>query len=196
VHDSTDLVWSVGKLTRRDRWRALGTRGATVWFTGLSGAGKSTLASAVEERLVARGSPAYRLDGDNLRTGLNGDLGFSREAREENVRRVAEVSRLFADAGLVALVALISPYAAGRRAARRLHEDAGLRFLEIYVATPVTVCAQRDPKGFYARATDGRMESFTGVGDPYEPPVHPELVVGDDMDLGTAVEAVLELLAR
>ena len=196
MQPGTDLVWSAGKLSRRDRWRALGSRGATVWFTGLSGAGKSTLASAVEERLVARGCHAYRLDGDNLRTGLNGDLGFSHEAREENVRRVAEVARLFADAGLVALVALISPYAEARRRARRLHEDAGLRFLEVYVSTPIAVCAQRDPNGFYARATDGHMPAFTGVGDPYEVPASPELVVGDDMALATAVEAVLELLTR
>ena len=165
-----------------------------MWFTGLSGSGKSTLAAAVEERLVSSGRAAYRLDGDNLRSGLNADLDFSRAGREENVRRVAEVARLFADAGMVALAALISPYAAGRAWARRLHEDAGLRFIEVYLATPLDVCAERDPKGFYARASKGDMTSFTGMDDPYEPPASPDLVLGHHVPLADAVDEVLGAL--
>jgi adenylyl-sulfate kinase len=165
-----DLVWSVGRLTRSDRWGTLGCRGATIWFTGLSGSGKSTLAAAVEERLVASGRPAYRLDGDNIRSGLNVDLGFSPEGREENVRRVAEVALLFADAGLIALAALISPYAEGRRRARALHEEAGLRFVEVYVATPISVCAQRDPKGLYAGRRWGRSRPSRVSTIPTNPP--------------------------
>jgi adenylyl-sulfate kinase len=190
----SDLVWSVGRLTRADRWDTLGTRGATVWFTGLSGSGKSTLAGAVEERLVANGRPAYRLDGDNIRSGLNIDLDFTPEGRDENVRRVAEVALLFADAGLIALAALISPYTHGRRRARALHEDAGIRFVEVYVATPISVCAERDPKGLYARASGGEISSFTGLDHPYEPPTEPDVVVGHHIPLAEAVERVLEAL--
>jgi adenylyl-sulfate kinase len=190
----SDLVWSVGRLARADRWDTLGTGGATVWFTGLSGSGKSTLAAAVEERLVASGRPAYRLDGDNIRSGLNVDLDFSPEGREENVRRVAEVALLFADAGLIALAALISPYARGRSRARALHEDAGIRFVEVYVATPLAVCAQRDPKGLYARASGGEISSFTGLDHPYEPPTAPDLVVGHHLPLSEAVGRVLAAL--
>ncbi len=190
----SDLVWSVGRITRSDRWDTLGTKGATVWFTGLSGSGKSTLAAAVEERLVASGRPAYRLDGDNIRSGLNVDLGFSPEGREENVRRVSEVALLFADAGLIALAALISPYAKGRARARALHEDAGVKFVEVYVATPLSVCAQRDPKGLYARASVGAITSFTGFDHPYEPPEDPDLVVGHHLPLSDAVDLVLEAL--
>jgi adenylyl-sulfate kinase len=187
----SDLVWSVGRVTRDERWEKFGTTGATVWFTGLSGSGKSTLAAAVEERLVASGRPAYRLDGDNIRSGLNVDLGFSPEGREENVRRVAQVALLFADAGLIALASLISPYAKGRTRARALHEQAGVRFVEVYLATPVSVCAQRDPKGLYARASEGEITSFTGLDHPYEPPTEPDVVVGHHLPLEEAVEAVL-----
>ena len=170
-------------------------RGTTVWFTGLSGAGKSTLARAVEERLRAAGRACYRLDGDDLRTGLNCDLGFTPEARAENVRRVAEVAYLFADAGLVALVSLISPYAEGRRHARHRHETAGLGFVEVYVATPLTVCAERDVKGLYAQAESGELTALTGVGAPYEPPTSPDVVVGDDDScIEDAVERVLAAL--
>src|SRR5579863_5961485 len=190
----SDLVWSVGRVTRTKRWDTLGTRGATVWFTGLSGSGKSTLAAAVEERLVASGRPAYRLDGDNIRSGLNVDLGFSPEGREENVRRVSEVALLFADAGLIALAALISPYAKGRARARALHEDAGVKFVEVYVATPIAVCAQRDPKGLYARASVGEITSFTGLDHPYEPPTEPDLVVGHHLPLSEAVDRILAAL--
>ncbi|GAA3463940.1 adenylyl-sulfate kinase [Saccharothrix longispora] len=156
------------------------TRGATVWLTGLSAAGKSTLAVEVERQLVAAGRPAYLLDGDNVRLGLNADLGFSAEDRAENVRRVGEVARLFADSGTVALVALISPYREDRDRVRAAHEEAGLPFLEVFVDTPVEVCEARDPKGLYERARRGELRGFTGVDAPYEPPLRPELVLRPD----------------
>lgn len=193
---ASDITWHAGRVSRTERWGVLGHRGATVWFTGLSGSGKSTVAAAVEERLVRAGRPAYRLDGDNLRTGLNADLDFGRGGREENIRRVAEVARLFADAGVVALVALISPYAEARRMARRLHVDAGLPFAEVYCAAPVAVCAERDPKGLYARASSGDLAGLTGVEDLYEAPTAPDLALTPDLSLDIAVEKVLGTLAR
>jgi bifunctional enzyme CysN/CysC len=148
-----------------------------VWFTGLPAAGKSTIASAVEERLVLGGHPAFRLDGDNLRHGLNGDLGFDEAARCENVRRTAHVARLLAEAGMVALVSLVSPYARDRRVAAELHAEARLPFVEVFVDAPLAVCEQRDPKGLYARARAGELVGLTGVDAPYEPPVAPDLVL-------------------
>ncbi|HXW33088.1 MAG TPA: adenylyl-sulfate kinase [Acidimicrobiales bacterium] len=193
---SPNVTWHKGHVSRADRWQSLGSRGATIWFTGLSGSGKSTLASAVEQRLISSGRPAYRLDGDNLRTGLNADLDFTREAREENIRRVAEVAYLFADAGTVALVALISPYLAARDKARELHEQRGIPFVEVYVATSLAVCVKRDPKGLYAQATEGEIPAFTGLDDPYEPPVAPELVVLGDRVLEKTADSVIEALAE
>ncbi len=191
---SSNITWHAGQVTRDERARALGFGGATIWFTGLSGSGKSTLATAVEHQLVLRGRGAYRLDGDNLRSGLNGDLGFSREARQENCRRVAEVARLFADAGLVALVAVISPYAESRLLARELHLRAGLPFIEVYLAASADCCATRDPKGLYAQASAGHIGSFTGVDDPYEVPEAPDLVVESETTVSDAVGMVLDVL--
>jgi bifunctional enzyme CysN/CysC len=188
------VVPHAGTVARVDRRDLLGLSGATVWFTGLSGSGKSSLAVAVEERLVASGRAAYRLDGDTLRTGLNADLGFGRAQRDENVRRVAHVAALFADAGIVALVALISPYAAGRLAARTLHQQAGLPFLEVYLSAPAEICAARDPKGLYARASSGKLSSFTGIDDPYEPPAAPEVAIGPERSLDEAADLVLGAL--
>jgi bifunctional enzyme CysN/CysC len=168
-----DLNWHPGLVTREERPSV----GATVWLTGLSGSGKSTVAHACERRLVRSGRPAYVLDGDNLRHGLNGDLGFSAEDRAENVRRVGHVARLMADAGLVVLVPLISPYRADRDTVRRLHEEAGLPFLEVFVDTPLELCEQRDPKGLYAKARAGQISGFTGIDDPYEAPATPDLVL-------------------
>jgi len=179
---------------REDRLVALGGRGATVWLTGLPGSGKSTLAAEMQRRLVLGGRNAYRLDGDDLRTGLNSDLGFGRADREENIRRVGEVARLFADAGVVALVALISPYAEARATARFLHEHAGLPFVEVYLAVPATVCAARDPKGHYARAMAGDLPSFTGVDDPYEIPSRPDVVIEATSTVEDAAALVLEVL--
>lgn len=164
-------------LTREERELALGYRGATLWFTGLPAAGKSTLASALERALVSRGRPAYRLDGDVLRHGLNRDLSFSAQDRDENVRRTGHAASLLADAGVVALVALVSPYRAARDNARRLHAAAGLPFAEVFVDTPVDLCEARDRKGLYHRAKRGQLPGLTGVDAPYERPLAPERVI-------------------
>ena len=174
---SPDVVWHESEVTRAERWTATRVRGATVWLTGLSGSGKSTIASAVAAVLTARGQLTYTLDGDNLRHGLNGDLGFSAEDRAENVRRVGEVARLFADAGVVVLVPVISPYREGRDRVRRQHAEADLPFLEVFVDAPLDVCEDRDPKGLYAKARAGEMQGMTGIDDPYEPPSSPDLVI-------------------
>jgi bifunctional enzyme CysN/CysC len=173
---------------------ALGHDGATLWLTGLSGAGKSTLAGAVEERLVAAGRPAYRLDGDDLRTGLCRDLGFDPPSRIENVRRAAEAAKLLAKAGNVAVVSLISPYRRGRADARALHEAEGLPFFEVWVDTPLSECERRDPKGLYARARCGELDRMTGVQDPYEPPGSADLVITPELGLDAAADCVLGLI--
>ena len=191
---SPNVTRHSGLLSRQDRWKALGTTGLTVWFTGLPSSGKSSVAMAVERRLVLAGRPAYVLDGDNLRHGLNSDLGFDHASRTENVRRTAEAAKLLADSGLVVLVSLVSPYSADREAARRLHDEDAIRFIEVFVNTPVEECARRDPKGLYARAHAGRLRGFTGVDDPYEAPASPdlELVPADCLD--AAVDKVIAAL--
>jgi len=171
------VVWHPNNFDRHERIKSLGHQGATIWFTGLSGSGKSTVASVCERLLIIGGRPAYLLDGDNLRHGLNGDLGFSPEDRDENVRRVAEVACLFADAGLVTLVPLISPYRKARQRARNLHELAEIPFYEVFIDTPIEICERRDPKGLYAQARAGGLTSMTGVDDPYEVPESPDLVL-------------------
>jgi adenylyl-sulfate kinase len=192
---SPNVVWqqATGRATR---WAALGHGGATVWMTGLPGSGKSTVAAGVEAALLESGRSAYVLDGDNLRHGINGDLGFSAADRAENVRRTAEVSALLADSGTVVLVALVSPYRADRDAARTVHERLGLPFVEVHVATPLEECERRDPKGLYARARAGEITNLTGVDDPYEPPVDPEVTVGAGEPPAEAVAAVLAALPR
>jgi bifunctional enzyme CysN/CysC len=191
---SANVVWQQTQTTREGRWEALGHAGATVWLTGLPASGKSTLAAAVEARLLAEGRSAYLLDGDNLRHGLNGDLGFSPEDRAENVRRTAEVAALLADAGVVALAALVSPYRADRDAARAVHDHRGLPFVEVHVATTLADCEARDPKGLYARARAGELPGLTGVGAPYEEPEDPELRVDPSVPLDDAVERLLAIL--
>ena len=190
---SPNVVRHASRVTREQRWAATGTNGATVWLTGLSGSGKSTIAVALEAQLLAAGTAAYMLDGDNLRHGLNGDLGFSAEDRAENVRRAGEVAQLFADAGIVAVVPLISPYRADRDRVRERHEAAGLRFLEVFVDTPIEVCEQRDPKGLYAKARAGEITGFTGVDDPYEAPLAPDLRLDGSH---TAEAAATEIAAK
>jgi len=190
---SPNVVWQQ-HTEREQRWAALGHGGATLWMTGLPGSGKSTVAAGVEAQLLAQGRSTYVLDGDNLRHGLNGDLGFSAEDRAENVRRTAEVSALLADAGVVVLVALVSPYRADRDAARAVHEARGLPFLEIHVATSLEECERRDPKGLYARARAGEISGLTGVDDPYEPPAAAEAVVGAGESVDEAVARVLAAL--
>ncbi len=194
---SPNVRWQGTRMTRERRWSTLGHGGATLWFTGLPGAGKSTVAAAVEERLIEAGQPAFLLDGDNLRHGLNGDLGFDEVARRENVRRTAHVARLLAESGTVALVSLVSPYEADRVAAAALHEADDLRFLEIFVDAPLELCQQRDPKGLYARAQSGELSGMTGVGAPYEAPSAPDLVLGSSREtVEEEVERVLGLLAQ
>ena len=188
---SSNVTWHPGHVAREHR----PSIGATVWFTGLSGSGKSTVAAATEERLVGLGRPAYVLDGDNVRHGLNGDLGFSAADRAENVRRVGHVARLMADVGIVALVPLISPYRADRDLVRALHEAADLPFLEVFVDTPIELCEQRDPKGLYAKARAGEITGFTGIDDPYEAPAQLELVLRPaDGDAGAMAARVLAAL--
>jgi bifunctional enzyme CysN/CysC len=185
-----NIVWHQSEVERSARL----SLGATVWLTGLSGSGKSTVAMACERLLLEERQAAYVLDGDNLRHGLNGDLGFSAEDRSENVRRVGEVARLFADAGVVALVPLISPYRADRDRAREAHAVASLPFLEVYVDTPIELCEQRDPKGLYKKARAGELPGFTGIDDPYEAPLSPELRL-TPAEGGPADQAALVLRA-
>ncbi len=192
---SSNIVWHDSHFDRADRWERLGVRGATIWFTGLSGSGKSTVAVEVERMLLERGQPTYMLDGDNLRHGLNGDLGFSAADRTENVRRVSEVARLFADAGVVALVPLVSPYRVDRDRAREIHAAADLTFLEVFMDTPLEIAEARDPKGLYKLAREGKIENFTGISDPYEAPEKPELTLTPDGgDPATMASLVLALL--
>ena len=191
---SANVVWQEATVGRERRWEALGQQGATVWFTGLPGAGKTTIATAVEARLIDAGRSAYRLDGDNLRHGLCRDLGFSKDDRETNVGRVGEMARLFADAGTIALVALVSPYTDCREKVRELHHRDGLRFLEVFVNTPSEECVRRDPKGLYARAHDGNLSGMTGVDAPYEAPRAPEVELTPEMDVDAATTAVLAAL--
>jgi adenylyl-sulfate kinase len=193
---SADVTWQEATVDRARRWQALGQQGATVWLTGLPGAGKTTIASAVEARLVDSGRGAYRLDGDNLRHGVCSDLGFSRDDRETNVGRVGEMARLFADAGMVAIVALVSPYADCREKVRSLHERDGLAFVEVFVNTPTAECMRRDPKGLYARAHNGDLAGLTGVDAPYEPPRAPEIELTPEIDVQRAAEMVLSALAE
>jgi adenylyl-sulfate kinase len=192
---SSNVVWQQG-IRREQRWAALGHGGATVWMTGLPASGKSTIAAGVEAHLLSEGRGAYVLDGDNLRHGLNGDLGFSAADRAENVRRTAEVSALLADAGVVVLVALVSPYRADRAAARAAHDRRGLPFLEVWVATSLEECERRDPKGLYARARAGELTGLTGVDDPYEPPEAADVVVRGDEPLEEAVARVIGAVGR
>jgi len=172
---ATNIVWHEGHVDRTQRERLLGQRGVLIWLTGLPSAGKSTIAFTVEHALVQQGRLAYVLDGDNIRHGLNKNLGFSAADRSENIRRIGEVGKLFVDAGLIALASFVSPYRADRDAVRQLL--AAGDFVEVYVETPVELCAQRDPKGLYQKARAGLIPNFTGVSDPYEPPLAPEIVI-------------------
>jgi adenylylsulfate kinase len=191
---ATNVTWHHGEVSAEDRRRLLGHRGACLWLTGLSGSGKSTLARRIERRLVERGVHAYVLDGDNVRHGLNADLGFGPEERAENIRRIGEVARLFVDAGTLVLTAFISPYRADRAKVRALFEAGD--FLEVHVATPLAVCEQRDPKGLYRRARAGEIPEFTGVSAPYEPPEAPEVRVDTaEADLDACAAQVIDALA-
>ncbi len=187
-----NITFHPSKLSREERWGALGGAGATIWLTGLSGSGKSTIATAVEHSLVKSGRPALMLDGDNLRHGLCSDLGFSEEDRAENVRRVGEVAKLLAESGVVAIASLVSPFQNARDRVRAAHEEAGIPFYEVHVDTPLEQCEERDPKGLYAKARAGEITDLTGVGSPYEAPERPELRTAAELE--TAVREVLALL--
>jgi bifunctional enzyme CysN/CysC len=189
---SENITFHPSKLSRNERWKALGGGGATIWMTGLSGSGKSTIATAVEHTLVSSGRSAYMLDGDNLRHGLCSDLGFSEEDRAENVRRVGEVARILAEAGTIAIASLVSPFENARDRVRAAHEEAGIPFYEVFVDTPLEECERRDPKGLYAKSRAGEITDLTGIGSPYEAPRNPDLRT--DPDLETAVRQVLGLL--
>ena len=194
---ATNITWHDGDVTRDNRNQLLGQKGATIWFTGLSGSGKSTVAVALEQALFAQGRLAYRLDGDNVRHGINKNLGFSAEDRAENIRRIGEIAKLFVDSGVLALSSFVSPYRTDRDIVRKLHEDDGMDFIEIYVNVPLAVAEERDPKGLYKKARAGEIPNFTGISDPYEAPEKPELVLNShEMSLEDEVIAVIDLLKQ
>lgn len=172
---ATNIVWHEGQVAREQREALLAQKGVLIWLTGLPSSGKSTVAFTVEHALVERGRMAYVLDGDNIRHGLNKNLGFSAEDRAENIRRIGEVGKLFADAGVITLSSFVSPYRADRDGVRELMDDGD--FIEVFIDTPLEVCETRDPKGLYKKARTGEIPNFTGISDPYEPPENPELVI-------------------
>ncbi len=194
---ATNVHWHEGKVDREARTDVLGQKGATLWFTGLSGSGKSTVAVALELALLRRGKIAYRLDGDNVRLGINKNLGFSAEDRTENIRRIGEVSKLFADAGVIVLSSFISPYREDRDTVRALHDADGLPFLEIHVDCPLDEAERRDPKGLYKKARAGEIKNFTGIDDPYEAPLKPDLHLhSEKMSVQDEVEIILGELQK
>src|SRR5256714_1440440 len=189
---ATNITWHEGHVTREERGAILKQKGATLWFTGLSGSGKSTIAYTLEHALVQQGRLAYVLDGDNIRHGLNKNLGFSAADREENIRRIGEVAKLFADCGVITMTSFISPYRKDRDTVRALHVAGEIPFIEVHVNTPIATCEQRDPKGLYKKARAGQLKNFTGIDDPYEAPEHPELIL--DATNATPAEMALTLL--
>ena len=190
---ATNITWHKGAVTKKDRERLLNQKGVVIWFTGLSGSGKSTLAHAVEEELFRNGYLTYVLDGDNIRHGLNKNLGFSPEDRAENIRRIGEVAKLFADAGVIAMTAFISPYRADRDKARALLPEG--EFIEVFVKVPLDVAEQRDPKGLYKKARAGEIKEFTGISAPYEEPLNPELIIDTSQhDLEESARLVIDYL--
>ncbi|PJA29110.1 MAG: adenylyl-sulfate kinase [candidate division Zixibacteria bacterium CG_4_9_14_3_um_filter_46_8] len=173
---ATNITWHESHVERNEREKLLKQKGCTIWLTGLPSSGKSTIAFTLEHELIKRGYLSYVLDGDNIRHGLNKNLGFSAEDREENIRRIGEVAKLFADAGAMTVTSFISPYRTDRDQARKMHNESGLGFIEVFVDTPVELCEKRDPKGLYQKARQGAIKGFTGVDDPYEAPLNPEMV--------------------
>jgi adenylylsulfate kinase len=191
---STNIVWHESRVSREFRQQIFNQQGSTLWFTGLSGSGKSTLAFTLEHKLVSAKFKSYVLDGDNIRHGLNNNLGFSDADREENIRRVGEVSKLFADAGLIVLSSFISPFKKDRELVRKIHEDAGLNFIEVYIDTPLAVCEKRDPKQLYAKARRGEIPNFTGISSPYEVPDNAEIIIPVSNSPEQSAEQILDYL--
>ncbi|KAJ3189106.1 Adenylyl-sulfate kinase [Gaertneriomyces sp. JEL0708] len=187
---STNITFHEGNVSRTERSELLGQTGLTIWLTGLSASGKSTIASALEQHLLHLRVHSYRLDGDNIRFGLNSNLGFSPADRTENIRRISEVAKLFADSASVAITSFISPYKEDRNSARKLHEAAGLPFVEVFVDVPLEVAEQRDPKGLYKKARAGEIKQFTGIDAPYEAPENPEIHIRSDQE---SVQACVEV---
>ena len=194
---ATNVHWHGGEINRPERAQLLGHGGATLWFTGLSGSGKSTIAVALEQALYQRGVLVYRLDGDNIRLGINKNLGFSAEDRAENIRRVGEVSKLFVDGGVIVLSSFISPYLVDRQIVRELHEADNMPFVEVFVDCSLEAAEERDPKGLYKKARAGEIKNFTGIDDPYEAPEAPEVHLHtDQQSLEEEVEHLLALLEK
>ena len=194
---ATNVHWHGGEINRPERAELLGHGGATLWFTGLSGSGKSTIAVALEQALYQRGVLVYRLDGDNIRLGINKNLGFSAEDRAENIRRVGEVSKLFVDGGVIVLSSFISPYLVDRQIVRELHEADNMPFIEVFVDCSLEAAEERDPKGLYKKARAGEIKNFTGIDDPYEAPEAPEVHLHtDQQSLEEEVEHLLALLEK
>jgi adenylylsulfate kinase len=192
---ATNVTWHDGEISREDRYDILRQRGVTIWFTGLSGSGKSTIAVALEQELYKKGKLSYRLDGDNVRLGINKNLGFSEQDRKENIRRIGEVAKLFGDAGTISLSSFISPYKNDRDEVRDLHEQANIAFVEVHVDCSLAEAEKRDPKGLYKKARAGEIKNFTGIDDPYEAPVKPEIHLHtDQMTLEQEVQIILDYL--
>ena len=192
---ASNVHWHEGDVTSEHRQKLMGHKGATLWFTGLSGSGKSTVAVALEGVLHQMGVVSYRLDGDNVRMGINKNLGFSAEDRTENIRRIGEIAKLFVDAGTIALSSFISPYRADREQVRELHEAAGMDFIEVFVDCSLEAAESRDPKGLYKKARAGEIKNFTGIDDPYEAPTKPEIHLhSDQQSLAEEVETILLVL--
>ena len=192
---ATNVTWQDGQISREDRYQILRQKGATIWFTGLSGSGKSTIAVALEQALFNLGKLSYRLDGDNVRLGINKNLGFSEQDRKENIRRIGEVAKLFGDAGTISLSSFFSPYKDDRDEVRELHDTADLNFVEVFVDCSLEVAEQRDPKGLYKKARAGEIKNFTGIDDPYEAPERPEIHLRtDQMTVEQEVQIIIDYL--
>ncbi len=192
---ATNVTWQDGEVSRENRFTILRQRGATIWFTGLSGSGKSTIAVALERALYQIGKLSYRLDGDNVRLGINKNLGFSEQDRKENIRRIGEVAKLFGDAGVISLSSFISPYKIDRDEVRQLHDQAGLEFIEVFVDCSLEEAEKRDPKGLYKKARAGEIKNFTGIDDPYEAPANAEIHLRtDEMTVAQEVQIILDHL--